>query len=103
MILAGIGLLAWMPDWLKPPARPEATERWRLFMSVIGLIIGWRCVKALIDPAPRRVQFAVKECILSVIVLDAAVCFSMAGLRPAAAVLFLLVLALFLGRRVYST
>jgi 4-hydroxybenzoate polyprenyltransferase len=49
------------------------------------------------------VQAAVKNCILSLIVLDAAVCFTVRGVAGALPILVLLIPALFLGRWVYST
>jgi hypothetical protein len=42
--------------------------------AAIAIIIGRRCVIAIFDPSPERVQAAVRNCVHSIIVLDAAVC-----------------------------
>jgi hypothetical protein len=49
------------------------------------------------------VQAAVKVCILSLILLDAAICLLVSGAAAALCVLALLVPALLLGKWVYST
>jgi len=49
------------------------------------------------------VQLAVKHCLMSIIVLDAAVVFVVASGHEALIVLSLLIPALLLGRWVYST
>jgi hypothetical protein len=66
-------------------------------------MIAWRCVWAVLQPIPQRVQYAVRNCIFSLIVLDALVTFGVRGLWPAAAVLLLLVPTMYLGRWIYST
>ena len=104
ILLGGIGLLAWLPEWPRfADARPDAIDRWRFFVGLLGLMIGWRCFRAVLDPTPLRVQVAVKECILSLIVLDAAVVMATSGFPAAVAVLLLLAPAVLLGRWISST
>ena len=48
-------------------------------------------------------QVAVKQGILSLVILDAAVCYATRGMQPAVAVLLLLLPATMLGRRISAT
>ena len=74
-----------------------------LLMTILAVLIGWRCVRAVIEPAPRYVQSAVRQCILSLVVLDAVVCFVVRDLAGAVAVLTLIVPTVILGRWFPST
>ena len=99
----GLGLLWWFPDWT---TRVTAPSNWLFFWVVIGLLILWRCVRAIAAPVPGNVQQAIKQCILSLIVLDAAVAYAAQGTQGimwAVAVLALLIPTMYLGRWVYST
>ena len=105
VMLVGIGLLAWFPSWtddVVPLIRREP-ERWYLMMAALGALIAYRCLWAVVEPVPARVQMAVKHCIMSLIVLDAAVCCVVRGLGWAVAILLLLAPAMFLGRWIRST
>lgn len=109
VMLAGIGLLASYPNWadvtLADVSQPRFAEpaRWPLVWMAVGLMIGWRCLWAVFDPAPGRVQYAVRNCIFSLIMLDGMVTFGIRGLGWAVAVLVLLVPTMYLGRWLYST
>jgi 4-hydroxybenzoate polyprenyltransferase len=109
VMLAGVALLAWYPQWadtsVAEASQPDfvAPERWTIVWSVIGLLIGWRCVAAVLDPAPATVQYAVRNCIFSLIVLDGMVTFGVRGMAWAVVVLLLLVPTMFLGKWIYST
>lgn len=111
VMAGGLGLLAWFPSWsdleLAPVSAPiEAVRlggRWQLWWTVIGVLVGWRCVRAVVEPAPHLVQQAVKQCLLSLVVLDAAVCFAVRGAFWATVIVLLLLPAMFLGRWIYST
>jgi 4-hydroxybenzoate polyprenyltransferase len=111
VMLVGIGLLYSFPYWAQKEFLPELkvpVDRWEFFWGVLALLIGWRCVRAILEPSPAMVQAAVKNSILSLFILDAAVCFSLLGYAgpgvPWAIVILLLLLpAMFLGRWVYST
>lgn len=110
VMIAGIALLASFPWWthadgwrLKVPQ-----PRWHLFWVIIGALIVWRLLRAVVDPQPRLVQLAVKQSLLSLILLDAALVFAIhgfggPGIPWAVLVLLLLVPTMFLGRWIYST
>ena len=66
-------------------------------------LVGHRCVRAILDPRARLVQLAVRNCLMSLIVIDAAVVLGMAGPTWACLVLVLLAPAMFLGRWISST
>ena len=101
VMFAGIGLLAWLPWW---DGRVWVTiPRWGIFWAIIYSLIGWRCVRAIVHPSPELVQGAVKQCILSLIVLDAAIAASIHGQFWGFYVLLLVVPTMYLGRWIYST
>jgi 4-hydroxybenzoate polyprenyltransferase len=75
VLLGGVALLGVLPTVL-PPAltgRFVPAHSWLLLLSVLGLVIARRCVLAILDPSPQRVRDAVRNCLWSLIVLDAAV------------------------------
>ena len=59
VMLGGIALLASYPTWADPTLaevswpRFVLPDRWPLVWGVIGLMIGWRCLWAVIDPITR--------------------------------------------------
>src|SRR5690606_22533796 len=82
----------------------ESREPW---MSAIWLLpaawLGSYFARATLSPAPRSAPAAVEQCILFFIVLAACVALIAVGWIWAAAILLLLIPALFLGRWIYST
>jgi len=74
-----------------------------LLLMLLGATIIYRCFLAVCEPIPARVQTAVKHCLQSLIVLDAAVAASVAGLECAVVVLALLVPMFVLGQWFRST
>lgn len=104
VMLGGIGVLGLLHHRFPPGFRPALPERWWwLMLALLGLPIARRCVATVAEPTPERVQLAVKHCLLSIIVLDAAVAFVAGSRYDAVVVLGLLVPAVLLGRWVYST
>jgi len=105
VLLAGIGLLWPLPERCDRVAAILQQEpgRWSLLLTVLALLIGFRCFRAVLDPAPRRVQMAVKQCILSLVILDAAACFVVRGTAGAVMVLLLLVPTVLSGWWIEST
>jgi 4-hydroxybenzoate polyprenyltransferase len=75
ILASGILMLAFLPPLTdyRPPLEISIAG-WFLLWAAIGLIIVRRCVLAIIEPAPSRVQAAVRHCVQSLIVLDAAIC-----------------------------
>ena len=68
------------------------------------MLIIWRCVWAIVEPVPARVQMAVAQCVLSIVMLDAVACYR--GWRDvygAGLILLLLLPAMFLGRWIKMT
>ena len=105
VMMLGIGMLAWLPAWSEDvlPRIRQQPERWMLFMALLGALIGWRCLRAIFDPIPARVQRAVKQSILSLVILDAAACYAVRDVYGALAVLVLLLPAMYFGSWIKST
>jgi len=111
VVAGGIGLVAWFPSWadgdLAAVSRPKfalfKSANWYLLMGVMGWLIGWRCLRTVFDPSPATVQAAVRHCIFSLVMLDAATCLAVRGPSWAIAILFLLAPTMFLGRWIHST
>ena len=108
-IAVGLSLLALFPNYgafgtgavrLTMPSMMV----WAMLVFLLGFSVIRRCVAAVADPRPARVQVAVKQCILSLIVLDAAVCLAVRSpVWWSVVILALMVPTLALGRRIYST
>lgn len=110
LIVAGIALVgsyAWIDPRPEHFPQPGGMGRniwtmWQLLLLLLGFTIARRAAMAVMDPTPQNVQAAVKQAILSVIVLDAAICL-VAGPAWAIGVLALLAPTFLLGKWVYST
>jgi len=105
VLLGGVGLLGTLPIWfreIQPPLQDEPS-RWYLLMGMLGCLIGWRCVQALFNPRPYFVQTAVRQAIMSIIVLDAAATFAARGLWAAIGILLLLIPTMAFGQWIEST
>jgi 4-hydroxybenzoate polyprenyltransferase len=91
VLVAGIALLAAVPALTEN--RPRLVIRlngWYLLWAVLALITARRMFLAIRQPDPQRVQAAVRHCVQSIIVLDAAVCAGYVGPYWGLAVLALL-------------
>lgn len=75
VLAAGVAVLGLLPTLLpaSDAGRYLPTDGWWLLLSIVGLIILRRCALAVLDPSPHRVRDAVRNCLWSLIVLDAAV------------------------------
>jgi hypothetical protein len=81
----------------------QQPQRWYLLIGLLAMPIAWRCVWALLEPTPARVRMAVTQCIFSVVILDAAVCYAVRDFLCAVMILLLLAPATFLGWWIEST
>jgi 4-hydroxybenzoate polyprenyltransferase len=91
VLMSGMGLLAAVP-WLTVNRPPLVVifPGWYLLWAALALITGRRCTMAIFEASPKRVQTAVRSCVHSIIVLDAAVCVGYASPYWGFAVLSLL-------------
>ena len=105
VMLAGIGLLGWLPRWSEAlcPLLMQDPGRWYLITGALGALIGWRCVWAVFDPRPSVVQAAVRQAILSLIMLDAVACFAKRDIAGAIAIAILLVPAVLTAQWIDAT
>lgn len=105
IMMLGIALLSSLPHWsdrLVDLLQVEP-QRWWLLMLILGMLIGWRCLRAVITPDPAQVKAAVTQSILSLIILDAAACYAVRDVFWAAMILLLLVPAMFFGKWIELT
>ena len=100
VMVLGIAMTAWFPSWSDRMVDPQ---NWLLLMTILGMLIVWRCFWAVIEPVPMRVRIAVAQCVLSIIMLDAVACYAVRGVGWATVILLLLVPAMFLGRWIETT
>jgi len=105
VMLAGIGMLAWFPRWSAHvvPLLQREPQRWYMLTGALGLLIGWRCLRAIAEPTRERVQMAVVHGLLSLVVFDAVACYAVRGVFWASMILLLLAPTMLLGRRVRMT
>jgi 4-hydroxybenzoate polyprenyltransferase len=80
VLLCGMGLLAATPV-LASGGLPLMVNKsgWFLLWILLAAITARRCLAGIIDPSSRNVQMAVRHCVQSIIVLDAAVSVGYAG------------------------
>ena len=98
----GLGLVGWFPAWFSgAPAFPA--ERWQWLILIVSGLIGYRVVLAIVTPTPRIVQYAVENCLRSLILLDAVVVLFLRGPQTAFIILLLLAPAMLLRRWMYTT
>lgn len=101
---AGIFLLGAFPEFAPVGFHFELPAlAWPLLLLLLFMTTVRRCGVAIYNPQPEYVQAAIKHCIFSLIILDAAVVAHTNHLGWALAVLALLVPTLLLGRWIYAT
>jgi 4-hydroxybenzoate polyprenyltransferase len=98
IMMLGMAMIAWLPRWSDNvvPLIQTQPQRWYLLMMLLALLIGWRCVWAVVEPRPARVRMAVTHGILSLVMLDAVACFAVRDWQLATTILLLLLPAMFL-------
>jgi 4-hydroxybenzoate polyprenyltransferase len=99
VILAALALALAVPVYLPPGS---VTIAYPYLIVAFGFLIGIPIFRAISKPDARNVQAAVKRCILGLVLLDAILATAFVGLYGLLIVL-LLVPAMILGKRVYST
>jgi 4-hydroxybenzoate polyprenyltransferase len=104
---AGIVLLVLFPRFAPEEGFVAAIQddprKWHLLWALLGAMIAWRCIWAIMDPRPLLVQRAVRMCIFSLVMLDAVATFAVCGVEPAVLILVLLLPTMFLGQFIPST
>lgn len=86
------------PLWVAAGRLPA----WLLLWGVLSLSILARCLQAVLDPVPARMQAAVGNAIMAIITLDAVLTLAFAG-EPWAITIFLLLAWFLLGRRLAAS
>ncbi len=105
VMLCGLGTLAYLPNIYPEPLtwpRQLSVLWWYLTWGVLALHLLWRAIRAVANPVPTFVQQAVKQCLLSLIVIDALVACPVGGIY-ALLILILVFPNRILGHWVYST
>jgi 4-hydroxybenzoate polyprenyltransferase len=104
VLLAGIAFLAGVPALsANRPPLVVSHSGWYLLWAALAFITARRCLLAVFNPEPARVQAAVRHCVHSIIVLDAAVCVGYASPYWGFVVLVLLLPTLILTAWIRAT
>jgi 4-hydroxybenzoate polyprenyltransferase len=106
VILSGVAVLFVLPRWVESPVAAVILEpqRWYVLIAVLGGFTALRCFQTVAEPVPDVIQAAVKHCLLSLVFLDAAICYLVWDFPAALVVIFVfLIPAFLLGRWIYST
>jgi 4-hydroxybenzoate polyprenyltransferase len=105
VMILGLSMLALFANWSKRliPQLMHTPRNWPLLIGALGAMILWRCLWAIVQPSPRVVRRAVTHCIISIIMLDAAVCCAVRGLSWSGLILSLLIPTLLLRRKITMT
>ncbi|MGI8982748.1 MAG: UbiA family prenyltransferase [Pirellulaceae bacterium] len=103
VMVMGIVMIGWWGSLVRAQQLNAIYAFW-LLLTVMFLVGQRRCLEAVLNPEPPFVQAAVKQCILSLILFDAAITAFGTG-RPefGLGIAMLIVPTLLLGRWVYST
>jgi 4-hydroxybenzoate polyprenyltransferase len=101
---AGLGLLALVAALPAPLHRDpgSASPIFPYLLAALIGVVGSPAIAAIRRPEPRQVQRAVKTAVLAIIALDAALATAISG-NVGLLILLLLLPAIGLGRRIYST
>lgn len=109
MVVGLVGVM-FSPFWgfeLPPTANPNKPYLLPFMVGLIGLSIGRLALTAIADPIPAHVQLTIKQCILSLILINAAICLwvdpTMGGVQFPLSVIVLIFPAILLGRWFKST
>jgi 4-hydroxybenzoate polyprenyltransferase len=103
VMLAALVLALPLPVLLPDPRSQYATSPlFPYLLVVLGFLVGLPVCRAMAWPSPLVVQAAVKRAILGLVILDAVLATTVAGVTGLG-ILVLLLPALYLGRWIYST
>jgi 4-hydroxybenzoate polyprenyltransferase len=103
VMLAGMGLLRYFPERLPPNQIMIALDRWDWCWALLAILTGWRCLRCIVQPNSEFVQEAIRQCLVSLIIFDAAVTVAVRGVLWGTVVVALIVPMTILGRWSYST
>ncbi len=104
--MAGLVVIALLPMWSKSHDfswRLPPGSAYPILIGLIGVTILNRAFGGVLHPVPRKVQLAVKQAILSLIMIDAAVVLMFAGTWQGVGVVLLLFPAVIGAMRVRTT
>jgi 4-hydroxybenzoate polyprenyltransferase len=99
VMLTAVALAAVLPVHFEPGTVPWY---YLYLLAGFGFVVGGPVAAAVRTPTPQAVQRGVKRCILGLVLLDAVLATAFVG-WPGLLIALLLVPAVLLGRRVYST
>ena len=109
VMFAGMALLRYFPDLLprngdrEPHQMMIPADRWDWCWLLLAILTGWRCLRCVVQPFSEFVQDAIRQCLVSLIIFDAAVTVAVRGVGWGIVVVALIVPMTILGRWSYST
>jgi hypothetical protein len=109
VMFAGMALLAYFPERLSQDPEIEPHQllidpgSWDWCWALLAILTGWRCLRCVFQPFSEFVQEAIRQCLVSLIIFDAAIVLAVRGPQWGIAVVLLIVPMTILGRWSYST
>jgi hypothetical protein len=109
VMFAGMALLAYFPERLSqdPEIEPHQTlidaKSWNWCWALLAILTGWRCLRCVFQPYSEFVQEAIRQCLVSLIIFNAAVVLAVRGPQWGIGIVLLIVPMTILGRWSYST
>src|SRR5260221_9515112 len=109
VMFAGMALLRYFPDLLprngdrEPHQMMIPVDRWDWCWLLLAILTGWRCLRCVVQPFSEFVQDAIRQCLVSLIIFDAAVTVAVRGVGWGIVVVALIVPMTIVGRWSYST
>ena len=84
VMLAGMALLRYFPDLFaaerhREPHQMMPADRWDWCWLLLAILTGWRCLRCVVQPFSEFVQDAIRQCLVSLIIFDAAVTVAVRG------------------------
>jgi len=102
VILAGLVFALAVPALVGESEQASTSPLFPYLLAAFGCYLAIPLTRAVRNPTPRRVQAAVKRCVLGLILFDAVLATALIGIAGILLAV-LLIPAMYLGRWVYST
>lgn len=104
VMLVGVAMVGSLPGWSGDLwLREQEMWRWYVLIAAIGVLTLVWCAWAIGEPSPGPVRMTVARSIISLVFIDAAICYASCGPYWAIPVALLVLPATFLGKWIEAT